>query len=63
MRKTGQLKYKDRVIIQKNDCNEILKFPFVCNMCDKKYRWQLKGRIYNAEYADEKARKQLSTSK
>lgn len=58
MRKTGQLKYKDRVIIQKNDCNKILKFPFVYNMCDKKYRWRFKGRIYNAEYADEKARKQ-----
>ena len=49
--------------IYKNDCNKILKFSFVCNMCDKKYRCRFKGRIYNAECADEKARKQLSTSK
>lgn len=47
----------------KNDCNKILKFPFVYNMCDKKYRCRFKGRIYNAEYADENARKQLSTSR
>ena len=46
-----------------NYCDKLLKFPFVCNKCEKKGKCRFNGKIYDAEYADEKAKNKLSTSR
>ena len=46
-----------------NNCDKIVKFPFVCNKCEKKQHCKFKGRIYNATYAHEKASNLLSSSR
>ena len=47
----------------KNTCDKIEKFPFICNKCYKKGLCRFEGRIYDAQYADEKAKKLLSSSR
>ena len=46
-----------------NYCDKLLKFPFVCNKCIKKGKCRFNGKIYDAEYADKKAKNKLSTSR
>lgn len=48
---------------QENECEKIVKFPFVCNKCDKRGRCRFEGRIYDAQYAEDKANDLLSSSR
>lgn len=44
-----------------NTCSLIEKFPFVCNKCNKKGRCRYVGRVYEAQYAENKSKKLLSS--
>ena len=46
-----------------NYCDKLVKFPFVCNKCEKKGKCRFEGKIYDAEYANEQAKTKLSVSR
>ena len=46
-----------------NTCPKVDKFPFVCNKCPKKIGCRFEGRIYDAQYAEDKANNLLSSSR
>ena len=62
-KKRYELCYKKCDNYKENSCDKILKFPFVCNKCEKKGKCRFNGRIYDAQSADEKANDLLSSSR